>query len=53
MTRERIRQIEIKAMRKLRALHESRSPMLQDYTEGTLASRALAAKAAGGLRKSS
>lgn len=53
VTRERIRQIEAKAIRKLRARFEARRSLLKDYAEGPLEARTLAAKAAGGMRKSS
>lgn len=53
VTRERIRQIEAKAVRRLRVVHEARHGVIKDYADGNLTNKSLAAKAAGGLRKSS
>jgi hypothetical protein len=53
VTRERIRQIEAMAIRKLRARQEARSGLLREYTEGSFEEVEYAARTSSGTKKSS
>jgi len=52
VTRERIRQIEAKALRKMRALQTSRDGLLAEYIDGELETKQLAGRSAGYAKKS-
>ncbi len=53
VTRERIRQIEAKALRRLRALQTSGKGRLSEYLVGEMEEKSLAARSSGGLKKQS
>lgn len=51
VTRERIRQIEAKAIRELRAHHISPGSVLSDYQLGPMADKQLASRTSSGTKK--
>jgi hypothetical protein len=51
VTRERIRQIEAKAIRQLRAHHVNPGSVMADYTHGSMADKQLASRTSSGLKK--
>jgi hypothetical protein len=51
VTRERIRQIEAKAIRQLRAHHVSPGSVMADYTHGSMSDKHLASRTSSGLKK--
>jgi hypothetical protein len=53
VTRERIRQIEAMAIRKLRARQEARQGLLKEYSEGAFEEVEYAARTSSGTKKSS